>query len=483
MDVENCQFREAVDILSSITGVQMPHYDQKKEIRKKNIYSLMKDISQYYENALKKHPKMYEYLTNRGLSTEIIEEFWFGYADSGVELLAYLREKNYEDSLIEESRVFLDIRTKKDKFLGRIIFPIRNHRGDTIAFAGRIVWNWEPKYLNSPASELYDKSSILYGIYEARNAIVKTESIILTEWYMDTIALHQAGYKNAVCISWTALTVKHIPMIKKFTSRVYLCFDQDNAGRNATHSAIETLKNQELEVKIILLSSGKDPDEFIKSGGDFSQCIEWALSPVGYILRTQEYSGHNEKKEMTQKLLDIVKHYRDDIERDQYLKEIADTLDIQLDIIYKMYKNIRTSPQKDAPLERKTVFRAEDILISILLDFPDFLWQIRDELQFLEYISLELRDILKNGIEVVQNFPLEKKNMYQAIPLYTESLQMHTQAKGEQNTQKNIQKLIATINTESFQKASDILQQKVKSGDKEALGEYMKLLHKKKLDK
>jgi len=139
MDVENCQFREAVDILSSITGVQMPHYDQKKEIRKKNIYSLMKDIGQYYQNALKKHPKMLEYLTARGLTPETIEIFGFGYADSGVELLAYLRKKNYEDSLIEESRVFLDIRTKKDKFIGRIIFPIRNHRGDTIAFAGRIV--------------------------------------------------------------------------------------------------------------------------------------------------------------------------------------------------------------------------------------------------------------------------------------------------------------------------------------------------------
>jgi len=483
MDVENCQFREAVDILSSITGVRMPHYDQKKENHKKNIYSLMKDIGQYYQNALKKHPKMLKYLTSRGLTDETIEIFWFGYADSGVELLAYLREKNYEDSLIEESRVFLDIRTKKDKFLGRIIFPIRNNRWDTIAFAGRIVGSGEPKYLNSPASELYDKSSILYGLYEARNTIVKTESIILTEGYMDTIALHQAGYKNAVCISGTALTVKHIPMIKKFTSRVYLCFDQDNAGRNATNSAIETLKNQELEVKIILLPSGKDPDEFIKLGWNFSECIQNALSPIGYLLRTQEYSGHNEKKEIAEKLLNIVKNYRDDIERDEYLKEISHTLGIQLDIIYKMYKNIRTSAQSIPTQERKTAFRAEDILISVLLESPDFLGQVRDEIQYLAYVSHDLQEVIRKGIEVIENFPLEKKNMYQAIPLYQDSLQIHAQTNSEQHTQKNLQKLIATINAESFQKASEILQQKVKSGDKQALTEYMQILQQKKLDK
>jgi len=242
---------------------------------------------------------------------------------------------------------------------------------------------------------------------------------------MDTIALHQAGYKNAVCISGTALTVKHIPMIKKFTSRVYLCFDQDNAGRNATNSAIETLKNQELEVKIILLPSGKDPDEFIKSGGDFSACIANALSPVGYILRTQEYSGHNEKKEIAGKLLDIVKNYRDDIERDEYLKEIADTLDIQLDIIYKMYKNVRTSAIKDASFEKKMAFRAEDMLISLLLESPDLLGQVRDRLQYIEYISHDLQEIIKNGVEIIANFPLEKKNLYQAIPLYKDALQAH----------------------------------------------------------
>gem|GEM_PF-3361834 len=182
-------------------------------------------------------------------------------------------------------------------------------------------------------------------------------------------------------------------------------------------------------------------------------------------------------------MLDIIKNYRNDIERDEYLKEISDTLGIQIDTIYKMYRNMRTPVKKQEKNERASGFRAEDMLIALLLENPDVLGQVRDMIGYTKYVSPELQEILKNGTGVIHSFPLEKRSMYQAISLYEDALQIHANTFQASHMHANLLKLISVINAESFQKASIFLQQKVKSGDKEALNEYMKILSQKKLDK
>jgi DNA primase len=234
MDVENCEFKEAMEILSSITWIKLKWYDKERETLRKNVYSLFKDIVRYYKKSLENNPWVQKYLIDRWLNTESINTFEFWYADSGIELYNYLKQKWYDDELINESNVFWDLKTRRDKFIGRIIFPLKNIRWDIVGLAGRIIHNGEPKYLNSPASQIYDKSSILYGLFEARWEITKKDFIIITEWYMDTIALHQAWFKNTVCVSGTALTEKHIWVIKNLTSKIYLCFDNVNAWVQAT---------------------------------------------------------------------------------------------------------------------------------------------------------------------------------------------------------------------------------------------------------
>ena len=139
----------------------------------------------------------------------------------------------------------------RDKFFGRVIFPIANTMGNTVAFTGRILQNGEPKYLNSPASRIFDKSSILYGLHLAKQTIARTTEVFIVEGQMDTISLHQAGVTNAVGISGTALTQDHIRILKRFAKIIYLALDADSAGVKATFLSIENLLNSDLEIRVI----------------------------------------------------------------------------------------------------------------------------------------------------------------------------------------------------------------------------------------
>lgn len=487
MDVENCEFRDAMEILSSITGVKIAGYDREKEQIKKNVYSLFKDIVNYYKKSLENSPQVQKYLLDRWLTKESIATFDFWYADSWVELFAYLKQKWYEDHLIAESNVFLDIKTKKDKFIGRVIFPIKNIRGDIVGLAGRILESGEPKYLNSPASNIYDKSAILYGLFEGRNEITKKDYLIITEWYMDAIALHQAGFKNTVCVSGTALTEKHITIIKKLTNRIYLCFDNDKAGENATNLSIEMLKNKDLEVKIISLDGGKDPDEIIKSGVDFNIFIQNALSPIGYHLKQlQSNQSLQDKKEMLKKLLDIVKNYQDNIEKDYYLKEISQKLDIKIDIVYLEYNKTKLARREDEfTVQIGKKLTSEELVIGYSIKYPDKIDFIKTHLKFPKYIGNDLHEILEKWVDIIHTFEIGKKNKYLSISQNDEALEMKAQienniVKNDDKIESIILKTIDKLNKDAMKNAENILKQKISSGDMNALGEYKELLKIKK---
>lgn len=487
MDVENCEFKEAMEILSSLTGVKIKGYDKEKETLRKNVYSLFKDIVRYYKKSLENNPWVQKYLLDRWINSESLATFEFWYADSGVELYNYLKQKWYDDELIIESNVFSDIKIKKDKFIGRVIFPLKNIRGDIVGLAGRIIHVWEPKYLNSPASQIYDKSSILYGLFEARWEITKKDFIIITEWYMDTIALHQAGFKNTVCVSGTALTEKHIGVIKKLTSRIYLCFDNDHAWIQATNLSIEMLKNKDLEVKVISLDGGKDPDEIIKSGGDFQLFIEQALSPIWYHLKQmQETESLQDKKEMLKKLLEIVKNYQDNIEKDFYLKEISKKLDIKIDVVYLEYNKTKLEKRAwefEIPISHK--LKSEDLIIGYIIKYPEKFSLIKEHIHFVSYLWGDLQNILKNGIEIIHQFELTKKNHYLSLSQNDEALEIKAQlenswVKNSDKIDSIILKTIQKLNKDTLKNAESSIKQRIQSGDIDALGEYKEILKIKK---
>jgi len=493
MDIENCEFRDAIEILSSITWVKITKYDKQKEEYKKNIYSLFRDITAYYKKSLSKSPQIQKYLFDRWLESEIINLFDFWYADSWVELFAYLKQKWYTDELIKESNVFLDIKTKKDKFIGRIIFPIKNSRWDIVAFAGRIIDKWEPKYLNSPTSEIYDKSSILYWLFEGRNEITKKDFIIITEWYMDAISLHQAWYKNAVCVSGTALTEKHITVIKKLTNKIYLCFDQDDAWKNATNLSIEILKNKDLEVKIILLEWVKDPDEFIKSWWDFETCIKSALSPIWFALKNLQTNNsyidkkdsYIDKKELLKKLLEIVKNYQDNVEKDFYLKEISKKLDIKLDVVYLEYNKTKIAKRIDEFQIPKNKLTSEDLVIWYAIKYPEKIDFIKKNIKFEKYIWNDLKEIINSWVWVINSFEIWKKNKYLWISQNDEALEIKAQiensvVKNDDKIENIILKTLNKLNKDTFKLVEIELKNKINSWDINALEEYKELLKIKK---
>ncbi len=475
MDMDNCEFREALQILWNITGTEIPGYTENKETIeiKKNLYSLYRDATNYYKQALSKSPEVKKYLMDRGLKAEDIEKFHFWYADSGISLYNYLKDKWYEDEQIGQSNIFLDIKSRKDKFIGRVIFPIQNLRGDFVAFAGRILWKWEPKYLNSPASDIYDKSSILYGLYDARNAITKNDYIIITEWYMDTIALHRANYLQCVAVSGTALTEKHITILKRLTHKIYLCFDADKAWEQATKNSIEILKNKGLEVKVISLWAWKDPDEFLEWGWDFQELIDHALSPIAFLIKANKYNltSIDEKKKFIAEILDIIRNYSDAVEQDTYLKELSKVSNTPVSIIYELFKWTRKAKAEFEENPEKRSLSPEDTLIALLQDNPEIKNEIVEGIIFPEWISPKLQTALDDIGSFIKRLDLSQKEKYKAIAM---SYMSKGNTQEEQTAERKT--VLLWLNRLYYKSLFEQYKTAMNSGDNDAFVKYSALL-------
>ncbi len=456
MDIENCEFKEAVDILAQITGKKDINFaGSRKDIEnEKDIFSLHNDIVKYYKKALSQNKEVIRYLTEkRGMKQEQIEAFNIGFAESGHDLYRYLEEKNYKDTLIEEAKVFIDLKNKKDKFLGRIIFPIQNLRGDIIAFAGRIINTGEPKYLNSPATKMYDKSAILYGLYQGKKEIIEKDFVIICEGYLDVIALHTAWYKNTVCVSGTAFTEKQIEILKRLTHKFYLCFDGDGAGEKATRLAIELLKNKGIEVHIITLHWGKDPDEVIKNWMNFQDFIDKALSPIGFLLNKNEtnISSIEEKKVFLKEILEVLKNYSDNVEKDFYIKEIAQKLDINVKIVYDEFNKLRFKKEEKEEIQKEiSHYSYEEIAIGYILCYPQHKNIWKEKIAFPEKIPHSFSKLLDDE-KKIENLPIEEKELLRWISLEIEE---KNKSFTEEMILFSIEKIIEKINISLFKKES-----------------------------
>ena len=478
MDIENCEFKEAIEILGAYTWIAVnTNFNKEKYEAKKNIYSLYKDAVNYYKSALQKYPEVKKYVFDRWLNEKVMEDFHFGYADSWVELYNYLKSKKYDDDLIKQSNIFLDINTKKDKFINRLIFPIQNARWDFVAFTARMLWAWEPKYLNSPASDLYDKSNILYWLFNARTAISKEDFVIITEWQMDTIALQAAGFFNTVAVSWSALTDKHLTLIKRLTKKVFLCFDWDSAWDKATKAALEKMKNSWFEVKIISLPKWKDPDDIVKSWKDFNEYISAALTPIWYYIKKSSFdlTSIDEKKKVLAELLDIVKSYSDNIEKDFYLKEISKLLDINENIIYDSFNRIRytTNTSKENKIKTDKV-TSEDLVIWYCLLNDKNLVFFNKHILFKEWLWSDLKAILEEWTWYINSLELNKKERFRWISLKLEAETSHT---NEDHSETELLKITTWLNRELYKKLVTILKKAMNSGNPEAFIKYTHLVN------
>ncbi|MBP9812598.1 DNA primase, partial [Candidatus Gracilibacteria bacterium] len=338
MEIEKIEFREAIQILAKEAGMEMKiDFQKEKADAGGDIFALYRATSTWYHEALFKeeNKRYYDYLQERKISDETIKKFALGCSTSPRDLWYHLKEKGFTPQFLIDSGIFIS--EGRDKFFGRITFPIANSMGHVVAFTGRVLDSALPKYLNSPASKIFDKSSILYGLHLAKQTISKSSEVFVVEGQMDTITLHQAGVDNAVGISGTALTKEHIQLLKRFAKIIYLCLDSDDAGVKATFLSIESLANEDIEVRIIRIPNGKDPDEYIKSGGNFLDLRSEALSPVSFYLaeggREVDMSTIIGKKKLIEKCLTFLLPLKSQIEVDMHISEIATKLGVSKEAI------------------------------------------------------------------------------------------------------------------------------------------------------
>lgn len=276
MEYDNLGFVEAVEDLAGMAGLEVPReagVSQGPDLRP--LYDLLEKSADFYRSRLREHPQApqaVQYLKNRGLSGEIAAAFGIGYAPPGWDnLLKHFGTDEQAIGRLRETGLISEPDDKRyDRFRNRIIFPIRDQRGRTIGFGGRVLDDSTPKYLNSPETPLFHKGRELYGLYEAKQALRKIERLLVVEGYMDVVALAQFGIRNAVATLGTATTPEHLELIFRTCPEVVFCFDGDRAGRDAAWKALQTslpVMREGREARFLFLPDGEDPDTLIRKEG------------------------------------------------------------------------------------------------------------------------------------------------------------------------------------------------------------------------
>lgn len=359
MEYENYTFPEALEVLATRIGIELPKQEmsvaQKQASDKRaRLLEVNREAAKYYYTLLKSErgTRAHEYFKNRGLSEETIKKFGLGYSDKySDDLYRYLRTKGYQDELLKDSGL-MSIDEKRggyDKFWNRAMFPIMDVRGKVIGFGGRVMGEGEPKYLNSPETMIFDKSRNLYGLNFARST--KKSQILLCEGYMDVIALHQAGFDNAVAALGTAFTVGHANLLKRYTKEVYLTFDSDGAGIRAAMRAIPILKEAGIMSKVINMKPYKDPDEFIKGLGAeaYEERMTQAENSFMFEIRMME-EQYNLNDPESKTLFDMeaakmLLRFPEEIERNNYIEAVAAKYGMGFENLRKLVNKLGTQPE------------------------------------------------------------------------------------------------------------------------------------------
>src|SRR4051812_21449466 len=298
MEHTGANFVEATKELAGEFGMEVPEEDaspgdreraQKAREKHLTLTQVLEKAGEAYRKHLKNSPRAIEYLKGRGLSGEIAKRFGMGYAPEGWRALASVFA-DYADPLLDESGLVIagDEDKRYDRFRDRIMFPIRNVKGECIGFGGRVLGDEKPKYLNSPETPVFSKGRELYGLFEARNHLREFNYVLVTEGYMDVVALAQLGFPNAVATLGTACTPEHVHKLFRFTDSVVFSFDGDAAGRRAARKALEGALPYATDVrtvKFLFLPAEHDPDSYIREFGReaFAKCVAEA-TPLSRFL-------------------------------------------------------------------------------------------------------------------------------------------------------------------------------------------------------
>jgi DNA primase len=415
MEMESLNFKEALKVLADRAGVEIPKYGFEREqtTDKNKILEILELAAKFYEAQLWKgmgKEKILDYLHNRAIKDEIIREFRLGYAPAGWRnLLKFLIQRNYKIEDIEKTGLLVEkegnsksvisnseknngpnnkqpITNYYDRFRDRIIFPIADLMGKVIGFSARVAPGGDEtqaKYVNTPETLVYYKSRVLYGIDKAKHEIKDKDEAILVEGNMDVIAAHQAGIKNTVAVSGTALTHDQLEIIKRYSQNLKMFFDMDKAGQAAARRSAEAALEKGLNVYIVESAHGKDAADISAKDPKMFENAVRAARPAMECFVEDIFTSHDknnsiEKKKITAEALNLIRHIGNEIERNYWVKKLAAELEVDFKILAdalnkitgrKEVQTIKSEESESISCSREELIRKK--IIGLMLSYPE----------------------------------------------------------------------------------------------------------------
>lgn len=419
MNIENCTFMEAAATLAEKVHINLPIQNEGSPFSEKSpdyaeMFRAHDLLQKFYHHLLvntKEGTVAIEYLQQRGFTEEVINRFKIGYAPNTWDAASRFLEKR-GFNLHEMAKAGLIVRkdsdgTYFDRFRDRIMFPIWDNQGRTIAFGGRILYEGEPKYLNSPETKIFNKSKTLYGLHLARPEIRKKQQVILFEGYVDVIAAHRAGVENGVASLGTSLTDEQANIIRRNTENVTICYDSDNAGINAAYRAASVLTNAGCTVRVSKMPEGFDPDDYIRTYGYESfqnnvigTSLTLMVFKIEFLRRGKNLQDEGELVSYIEEVLKEISLLPKAVERDRYLRALSEEFSISLDALkseqYQIYRRLRKNKDisafnrnnnnnntKKIVAKKKLLpayYNAERILLAHMLRSEDITIKVKEQI-------------------------------------------------------------------------------------------------------
>lgn len=405
-EVEHCDFKEALERLAERAGVTLPerHASALKGTQisepqpprrdvKKTLFDLHNQAADFFVEQLWKTDagaKVRAYLQKRGLNEATIREFRIGFAPQGDHALSQaMLEAGFSKEILLQSglvvaRDFGD-QQLKDRFTLRLMFPIFDLQGRVVAFGGRVLAkDDQPKYVNSPETPIYHKSSVLYGLHAAKAHIRTAQSAVVVEGYMDMLASYQAGVKHVVASSGTALTVEQLQLIKRFAPKVVFAFDADQAGQLAMHRAISLGLTSDISMDVLQIPEGKDPADTAHKNPDAWRSAVVAAKPFWTVLcaitcTSDTMTTPEGRRTIRETLFPILAQVSHALDRDLYLKDLAHVLGVRIEQLYDDFSQYLRQQRRNTPLSKKNTevressvqYSAAEYLMGLIFAYPD----------------------------------------------------------------------------------------------------------------
>ncbi len=401
MEMEKITFPDAVRAVAEKCGIAVPQARERTpEERRENqqrtsLVEMHREAAAFFAQQLSATPEgraAKAYLLDRGLDSEAMARFGIGFAPSGGEALLRTMKQKYPEKVLEVSGLFSRDQSGRlfDRFRRRVMFPIANESGKIVAFGGRALGDDLPKYLNSPETPIYSKSNVLYHLDRAKEALRQRDFAVLVEGYMDAIAVALAGVSNVVASCGTSLTEPQVKLLNRFTRRIVVNYDPDTAGQAATERSLSILLEQGVEVRVLALPGGKDPDSFIRAEGAaaYAKLLNEAPPYVDYLIaraRKMDLTSAEGKLRAVNFLMPYVQRIPDRILRSEWATRIAQQLRIEEPVLRESMRKAANERRSEVKARPELVGRAgkpaERRLVQMLIEAEEFRSQLAQEIR------------------------------------------------------------------------------------------------------